>query len=155
MKTQLMLIATLGVAGSLGGGRALAAPPVPPGTESGFALFQKKCSLCHGNPAVERAPSLDAIRSMSPEKVRCSRVNGIMAAQGAALSDQERRAIAEFMSSRPLGSARAGAADSMPNRVRGESASDESGFRAAVEWLEPRRRESSLSGRRSSRDRRG
>jgi polyvinyl alcohol dehydrogenase (cytochrome) len=117
MKTQQMLIATLGVAGLLGVGVALAAPAAPPGTESGFALFQKKCTLCHGNPAVERAPSLDAIRSMSPEKIYGALgSNGIMAAQGSSLSDQERRAIAEFMSSRPLGSARAGAADSMPNR---------------------------------------
>lgn len=114
MKTQLMLIATLGVAGLLGDRLALAAPP---GTESGFALFQKKCTLCHGNPAVERAPSLDAIRNMSPEKIYGALgSNGIMAAQGSSLSDQERRAIAEFMSSRPLGSARSGAADSMPNR---------------------------------------
>jgi mono/diheme cytochrome c family protein len=54
-----------------------AAPPDPaaifggptPGTEFGFATFQTQCSSCHGNPAVERAPSPDAIRMMPPERI--------------------------------------------------------------------------------------
>ncbi len=29
----------------------------PAGTEFGFFTFQTKCMICHGNPAVERAPS--------------------------------------------------------------------------------------------------
>jgi len=41
----------------------------PPGTESGFATFQTRCSICHGNPAVERAPTPAAIRDMPPEKI--------------------------------------------------------------------------------------
>jgi polyvinyl alcohol dehydrogenase (cytochrome) len=139
MRIKLTLTAILGLAGSLGGGHALGqkstAAPVsppqpqpaetqtaqrgPPGTESGIALFETKCTICHGNPAVERAPSPDAIRAMSPDKIYGALgANGIMAAQGATLKDQERRAIAEFMSGRPLGSARAGAAGAMPNQCR-------------------------------------
>ncbi|HEY2678678.1 MAG TPA: PQQ-binding-like beta-propeller repeat protein [Steroidobacteraceae bacterium] len=94
-------------------------PRGPPGTESGIALFEKKCTICHGNPAVEHAPSPDTIRAMSPEKIYAALApTGIMAAQGAMLKDQERRAIAEFMSGRPLGSSRSGAAGSMPNQCR-------------------------------------
>jgi polyvinyl alcohol dehydrogenase (cytochrome) len=136
MRSQLTLIAILCIAGLFGGtaqGQQVAAAPPnsrsieqagdqtaqrgPPGTESGFALFEKKCTACHGNPAVERAPSPDAIRSMQPEKIYAALgPAGLMSAQGAPLKDQERRAIAEFMSGRPLGSARLGAASSMPNR---------------------------------------
>jgi polyvinyl alcohol dehydrogenase (cytochrome) len=130
MRTLLTLGAILSVAGLLGAGSARAAPAArqaetqeaprgPPGTESGFALFQWKCTACHGNPAVERAPSPEAIRGMSPEKIYAALgPDGIMAAQGAALQDRERRAIAEFMSGRPLGSARSGAAGAMPNQCR-------------------------------------
>jgi mono/diheme cytochrome c family protein len=35
---------------------AAAAAVRTPGTESGFAMFQTHCTVCHGNPAVERAP---------------------------------------------------------------------------------------------------
>src|ERR1700691_5429474 len=67
----------------------------PPGTESGIALFERKCTICHGNPAVERAPSPEAVRAMSPDKIYAALgPNGLMAAQGAAASDQPRRAIA-------------------------------------------------------------
>jgi len=101
-----------------------AAPPDPaaifggptPGTEFGFATFQTQCSSCHGNPAVERAPSPDAIRMMPPERIYTALTTGVMQAQGAAMTDVQKRGVAEFMSGRPLGSANAGAAASMPNR---------------------------------------
>jgi polyvinyl alcohol dehydrogenase (cytochrome) len=120
MRISLSLTAFAGVAGFLLGGPALCADAAArPGTESGWALFQHKCTTCHGNPAVERAPSVDAVRAMPPEKIYAALgPDGIMAAPGAALSDQERRAIAEFMSGRPLGSAQLGAASAMANRCR-------------------------------------
>src|SRR5215471_20405717 len=91
-----------------------AAPPDPtaifggaqPGTEFGIATFETQCSSCHGNPKVERAPSPDAIRMMPPERIYAAlSTGGLMAAQGAALSDVQKRGVAEFMSGRPLGSA--------------------------------------------------
>jgi polyvinyl alcohol dehydrogenase (cytochrome) len=141
MSTQLMpaALTVLACAAFLFAGRAEAdnAPPAkaastqaqpeasqtaqrgPPGTESGIALFESKCTICHGNPAVEHAPSPQALRAMPPEKIYAALGStGIMAAQGSTLKDQERRAIAEFMSGRPLGSARMGAASSMPNQCR-------------------------------------
>ncbi len=60
-----------------GGGRG-----GPPGTEAGFATFQTRCSACHGNPAVERAPSPAALREMTPEKIYDALVSGTMQAQG-------------------------------------------------------------------------
>ncbi len=129
----MRVVAALGVAVlACTAPRADAAPPVPaalaepaapamrtPGTESGFALFQAHCTGCHGNPAVERAPSPDTIRAMQPERIHAALASGgPMAAQGEALSEPQRRSIAEFMSGRPLGSAALGAAAAMANPCR-------------------------------------
>src|SRR5262249_23479079 len=87
-----------------------------PGTESGIAVFQTQCMTCHGNPNVERAPSPAAIREMSPERIYDALTSGLMKDQGAKLSDQDRRGVAEFMSGRPLGSAKLGDAKNMANQ---------------------------------------
>jgi polyvinyl alcohol dehydrogenase (cytochrome) len=119
MSIRLVAAAMIGIAGLSAGDRASGQAAMAPGTESGFALFQKKCSSCHGNPAVERAPSPEALRSMPPEKIyEALGPDGIMAGPGASLSDPERRRIAEFMSGRPLGSGRLGAAAAMANQCR-------------------------------------
>src|SRR5436305_14419517 len=114
-----MLLASARVAGF----RARAQAPVrtptgSAGTESGFAVFQQRCMTCHGNPDVERAPSPAAIREMSPERIYEALTTGVMKDQGAKLSDQDRRGVAEFMSGRPLGSARLGDAKSRPKQCR-------------------------------------
>ncbi|HEU4618798.1 MAG TPA: PQQ-binding-like beta-propeller repeat protein [Gammaproteobacteria bacterium] len=99
------------------GGQANAGAASVPGTESGFATFQNQCTVCHGNPNVPRAPSPEAIRQMSPEKIyEALSTGGVMAAQGAALSDIQKQRVAEFMSGRPLGSSGSGDASKMPNR---------------------------------------
>src|SRR5438552_1243011 len=80
-------------------------PPPPfggrgfvPGTEFGFATFQTKCSICHGNPNVERAPSPAAIREMPPEKIYDALTTGVMQVQANDLTDAQKRTLAEFMS---------------------------------------------------------
>ncbi len=94
-----------------------------PGTESGFFLFQDRCTSCHGNPAVERAPAVQALRAMPPERIYAALgPGGIMAGPGASLSDAERRRIAEFMAGRPLGSAALGSATVMAHRCAYNSA---------------------------------
>ncbi|HYJ96275.1 MAG TPA: PQQ-binding-like beta-propeller repeat protein [Vicinamibacterales bacterium] len=102
---------------------ATQAPPPPgggrgftPGTESGFATFQTRCTSCHGNPAVERAPSPNAIREMTPERIYDSLTTGSMQTQSSGLTDAQKKALAEFMAGRPLGSAREGDGKSMPNQ---------------------------------------
>src|SRR5207244_4409759 len=52
-----------------------------PGTENGIATFQTQCMSCHGNPKVERAPSPNAIREMSPERIYTALTTGIMKEQ--------------------------------------------------------------------------
>ncbi|MBZ5578777.1 MAG: PQQ-binding-like beta-propeller repeat protein [Acidobacteriia bacterium] len=92
------------------------APQGSAGTESGFAVFQQRCMGCHGNPAVERAPSPAAIREMSPEKIYEALTTGVMKGQGDQLTEDQRRMTATFMSGRPLGSLAQGDAKDMPNR---------------------------------------
>ena len=110
--------------GTSQGGQAPATQPPPPGggrgftpgTESGFATFQTRCTGCHGNPAVERAPSPTAIREMTPERIYDSLTTGSMQAQSSGLTDAQKKALAEFMAGRPIGSARQGDGKSMPNQ---------------------------------------
>jgi polyvinyl alcohol dehydrogenase (cytochrome) len=118
----------IGITVWVGGARSQQAPPAAPagqrgapGTENGIAVFQTQCMACHGNPNVERAPSPAAIREMSAERIYEALTTGLMKDQGAKLSDQDRRGVAEFMSGRPLGSARLGDATSMPNQCRNNS----------------------------------
>src|SRR3954463_3358054 len=71
-----------------------------PGTENGIAVFQTQCTSCHGNPNVDRAPSPNAIREMSPERIYAALTTGVMKEQGDKLPDSDRRGVAEFMSGR-------------------------------------------------------
>ena len=100
-----------------------AAPPAAggfrggiPGTESGWATFQTRCSACHGNPNVERAASPATLREMTPEKIYDALVSGSMQAQSQGLNDGQKRAVAEFMTGRPLGSGTQGDASKMANK---------------------------------------
>ena len=90
--------------------------PITPGTESGFATFQTRCAVCHGNPAVERAASPAVIRDMPPERIYAALATGSMQAQSQGLTDVQKRLLAEFMSGRPLGSGAKGSASAMPNQ---------------------------------------
>ena len=93
-------------------------PAFTPGTESGFATFQTQCAQCHGNPNVERAPSAEALRQMSPEKIYTALTTGVMQQQASALNDGQKKAVAEFMAGRPLGSANAGGIETMGFQCR-------------------------------------
>ena len=86
------------------------------GTEFGISAFERECTQCHGNAAVDRAPSPAAIRQMPPERIYAAITTGIMKTQAANLTDEQKRRLAEYMGGRPLGSAALGDASQMPNR---------------------------------------
>jgi len=86
------------------------------GTESGIGLFEQHCMMCHGNPNVPRAPQPSVIRQMSPERIYTALSTGLMKAQGATLTEDQRKMLATFLSGRPLGSLEQGAAKDMPNQ---------------------------------------
>ncbi|HET9219506.1 MAG TPA: PQQ-binding-like beta-propeller repeat protein [Terriglobia bacterium] len=103
-----------------------APPPAPggggggrggvPGTESGWATFQTRCSICHSNPGPNQGPTAEAIRLMTPEKIVEALSSGKMKTQAEGLNEMQIRRVAEFMSGRPVGSSGVGAASLMPNK---------------------------------------
>jgi len=66
-------------------------------------LYAARCSVCHDGGVV-RAPVRRALSEMTPERIVASLENGVMRAQGAAINAGERRAIAVFVTGKPLGS---------------------------------------------------
>ncbi|MEH6569085.1 MAG: PQQ-binding-like beta-propeller repeat protein [Halioglobus sp.] len=67
----------------------------------GAALYDQHCSHCH-NGAVSKAPHLHWLAMMSPQKIFNALDTGLMKTQGAALSSDQRRQIAEYLSRRKL-----------------------------------------------------
>ena len=90
------------------------------GTEFGISAFERECTKCHGNAAVERAPTPAAIRQMPPERIYAALTTGVMKTEAANLTDEQKRRLAEYMGGRPLGSAALGDASQMPNRCAAE-----------------------------------
>ncbi len=116
-----MVVASLGALAGSGLAQSPSQPSTPDqsgtaGTETGFAVFQTRCMSCHGNPDVPRAPQPSAIRQMSPERIYDALTSGVMKGQGDALTEDQRRMVADFMSGRPLGSLASGDAKDMQGR---------------------------------------
>ncbi len=103
----------------IGAGGAMAQAPAQPqrlGTEFGISAFERECTKCHGNSAVDRAPSPAAIRQMPPERIYEAITTGVMKTQAANLTDEQKKRLAEYMGGRPLGAEALGDAAQMPNR---------------------------------------
>jgi len=89
---------------------ALARPGAqnPPRTVArGEAIFAESCNSCHSGDD-SRAPSRDAMRGRSPRAIVDALTSGSMRYQGLALSGDERRAVAEFITGRRIGGTVAG-----------------------------------------------
>jgi polyvinyl alcohol dehydrogenase (cytochrome) len=71
---------------------------------SGAALYARACAQCHNNPTPgSRTPTRDALKERSPEAVVDALTGGAMRYQGLSLSGAERRALAEFLTSKQFG----------------------------------------------------
>ncbi len=71
----------------------------------GEAIYKKQCALCHDNGAASRAPDRAALAQRTAEVALASLQTGTMVAQGAILSDAEKRAVAEFVTGKKLSAA--------------------------------------------------
>jgi mono/diheme cytochrome c family protein len=90
----------------------------------GEATFQRICAVCHAslldgaspppaggsNQPAARALPREMLRQLSAEAVLAALTMGKMQAQGAALSEPERRAVAEYASGNSFGAATYGVA---------------------------------------------
>lgn len=87
----------------------------------GQMVFVQHCSTCHSDTAQPvagegRAPTLNTMQQLPPERVYDALVSGKMMAVGAQISDGDRRAVAEWLGGRPLGAADAGDTSKMAHR---------------------------------------
>ena len=73
---------------------------------NGEAVYRQHCAACHDG-SLPRMPSRDALRTLTPEHVETALSSFTMRRQGASLSLPERRAVAEFVTGRDIGTYRA------------------------------------------------
>ena len=66
------------------------------------ALFTQHCAACHLNPAADKIPTRAAMGTLAPNAIVESLTEGTMRLQGQALSQNERIAIAELVTGRPV-----------------------------------------------------
>lgn len=77
----------------------LVAAPALAQTPNGANLFELGCANCHVN-STDRTPAVATLRQLTPETIMTSMTTGAMREQGAAFSDAEKRAIAQFLTGR-------------------------------------------------------
>src|SRR5438105_4155830 len=74
-------------------------------TLDGDAIYQKSCASCHQQPGADsRAPNREALRQFSPESILTALTTGRMTQQGYALNNEEKKAVAELLAGRAVGS---------------------------------------------------
>lgn len=64
---------------------------------TGENLYEQKCALCHEGGA-PKAPHRDMLMLLTPERIFSSMVDGVMKDQSAGLTDDQKMAIAEYIS---------------------------------------------------------
>src|SRR5688572_13853133 len=91
------------------------------------ALYRRYCAQCHENTGTGAAPSRDSLGQRTPEAIYTALKTGSMSASTAiagALTDGQKRLLAEFLSGRPLGNATPNDAASMRNQCRPKALGD-------------------------------
>ena len=72
---------------------------------NGQAIYDKSCASCHQQPGADsRAPNREGLRQFSAESILTALTTGNMYRQGYDLNDAEKKAVAEFLAGRPVGS---------------------------------------------------
>ena len=95
---------------------ALAANAFAQSESVGVNQYFSNCASCHeSNDPGHQAPKTAVLKKMTPEHILDVMTNGSMRNAAAALSDQDRRLIAEWVAGRKLDSDSVGAAEKMPN----------------------------------------
>ena len=69
---------------------------VPAGAQDGAGVYRERCASCHDSPQ-GKAPSLDAIKSMSGESIVTALTNGAMKDQARGLTTQELIALVVYI----------------------------------------------------------
>jgi polyvinyl alcohol dehydrogenase (cytochrome) len=94
-----------------------AAPPSSPAAQ--VLGYERRCATCHDNPGQDsRAPSREALRQFTPERVYAALTTGPMAVNAANMTDADKRMMAELVTGKPFGTTASRAASSMKNRCQ-------------------------------------
>jgi len=64
----------------------------------GGPIYTQRCAVCHDSKTMERTPSREELGKRTPELVVEALTTGAMREQGKGLSDNEKRAVAKFVS---------------------------------------------------------
>jgi polyvinyl alcohol dehydrogenase (cytochrome) len=83
----------------LAGGLHIPAAQAP----SGEQIFRERCATCHTGAADSRAPAPAALATRTTRAIVDSLATGAMRPQGSRLGGAERRAVAEYLTGKPLG----------------------------------------------------
>jgi polyvinyl alcohol dehydrogenase (cytochrome) len=97
--TRVSLTRTLTAAAALLIATGVTARSQTPGAA---ALFDTHCATCHSGAADSRAPGRQNLSLSAPAAILRALTTGPMQVQGARLSADERRALAEYLAGRPL-----------------------------------------------------
>ncbi len=83
----------------------------------GQMQYEAKCAVCHSAGAtVSRAPIRETLLEFTPERVLEAITSGVMKSQAEGLTDEQKRAVAEYVALRPLGSSAKGDASAFKNQ---------------------------------------
>lgn len=72
--------------------------------EEGKKVYFSNCATCHNqNSAIKNAgPTMTLLGGMTPKAIYTALSSGKMKAQGSTISDEQRKAVAQFLTNRPL-----------------------------------------------------
>ena len=79
-----------------------AAGSAPAQQVDGAGVFSQNCAGCHAASGVTRAPQLESLRLLEPRFVLDTLASGVMRLQGMRLNISEMRAVAEYVTAKPL-----------------------------------------------------
>src|SRR5690242_7076507 len=74
----------------------------PAKAQEGGALFNTYCAICHDGGSNSAAPGREALGRLAPVQILQALEKGSMKAQAAERSRAQRRALAEYLSGKPL-----------------------------------------------------
>jgi polyvinyl alcohol dehydrogenase (cytochrome) len=80
-----------------------AIPMISAAQRDGATIYQLQCATCHDNSAQTRAPAPSVLGAMLPENIVLALESGTMKAQGASLTADEKRTVAEFLTGKKIG----------------------------------------------------
>ncbi len=106
------------------------AQTVDPETLPGAPLYRQHCAQCHDG-SVAKAPNKMFLQMLSPETIHRALTAGVMAPQAAALSDEQRHQVADYLGSSMIS---AGPRHEPPVCVEARAAFDQSKTPLAAGW---------------------